>query len=140
MLTSDIIWPWECSPCNYRCLCQLMLPLLRLHATQQVGTEAKRTSQREPHAAVSQTDPECGVSIYLSCLLQKVVLDHVMDIDGCSGDVWGPYSSKAREVFLQRRKERIEKQKADKVRSTAICIVWGYYFRDVCCATCTFLC
>ena len=57
---------------------------------------------------------------HLSCLLQMVVLDRVMEIDGCSGDVWGPYSKKAREVFLQRRKERKQKQEADKVRSAAI--------------------
>lgn len=55
-----------------------------------------------------------------------VVLDRIMDIDGCSGDVWGPYSKKARDVFLQRRKEKKERQKADKVRSTAICFVRLY--------------
>eukprot|EP00891_Asterochloris_glomerata_P000159 jgi/Astpho2/159/Aster-04622 len=47
-------------------------------------------------------------------LLKMVVLDRIMDIDGCSGDVWGPYSKKARDVFLQRRKEKKERQKADK--------------------------
>ena len=65
---------------------------------------------------------------YLSCLLQKVVLDHVLEIDGCSGDVWGPYSSKARKNMLKRRKEekqmqkerkQAQKEKADKVRRTA---------------------
>ena len=42
-----------------------------------------------------------------------------MEIDGCSGDVWGPYSSKARKVFIQRLKDTKQKQKADQVRSTA---------------------
>ena len=65
---------------------------------------------------------------HLSCLLQKVVLDRVMDIDGCSGDVWGPYSSKAREVFLQRRKDRKKNQKAEKVHSTTVGVVRGCSF------------